>query len=202
MKKENRVITFGLTGEQNTIVKQNVPTKDYEVFDTDAPTDVLAIGCTAMILYAPAMKQDAIEMLFDYYTQVDGCTDETILWLGEPKPPKSLQKFFKCYTSFDAIEKNLRYLLLHAHNKSRKAYEYSEKLANGLKILSLIRSHPGITTQRLMEELELPMRTVQRYIAALRATGEWIEYDRTIRGWKLSFGKSVLFGDFQEGASD
>ena len=25
--------------------------------------------------------------------------------------------------------------------------------------------------------------------------GEWIEYDRTLRGWNLTEGKSVLWGD-------
>ena len=42
-------------------------------------------------------------------------------------------------------------------------------------------------------------RTVQRYIAALQATGEWIEYDRTLKGWGLQKGVSILFGDHLDG---
>ena len=103
--------------------------------------------------------------------------------------------FFKCYDSFDAIKDKLKYLLLTAHSKSKKAHEYSEKLVNGLKILALIRKHPGISTQKLSELTELPLRSVQRYIAALQATGEWIEYDRALRGWKLFHGISILYGD-------
>ena len=143
----------------------------------------------------PEMDQDSIGMIFDYYSQVNGCTDETVIWLGEPKPPKELQKFFKCYDSFDAITDKLKYLLLTAHSKSKKAHEYSEKLVNGLKILALIRSHPGISTQKLAELTELPLRSVQRYIAALQATGEWIEYDRSLRGCKLFHGISMLYGE-------
>ena len=195
MSRDYRINTFGLTEEQNALVENNIPTRDYEVFATDAPTDLIAINCEVLIIYAPEMDQDSIGMIFDYYSQVNGCTDETVIWLGEPKPPKELQKFFKCYDSFDAITDKLKYLLLTAHSKSKKAHEYSEKLVNGLKILALIRSHPGISTQKLAELTELPLRSVQRYIAALQATGEWIEYDRSLRGWKLFHGISMLYGE-------
>lgn len=195
MNSEYRVITFGLTEEENALVEGNLPARDYEVFDTGAPTDLIAIGCQALIINATAMDADSVGMIFDYYSQVNGCTNETVIWLGEPKPPKELRKFFKCYDSFDAIKDKLKYLLLTAHSKSKKAHEYSEKLVNGLKILALIRKHPGISTQKLSELTELPLRSVQRYIAALQATGEWIEYDRALRGWKLFHGISILYGD-------
>ena len=198
MNREYRVITFGLTDEENALVEENLPARDYEVFDTDAPTDLIAIGCQALIINAAALDADSAGMIFDYYSQVNGCTDETVIWLGEPKPPKELRKFFKCYGSFDAIADKLKYLLLTAHSKSKKAHEYSEKLVNGLKILALIRKHPGISTQKLSELTELPLRSVQRYITALQATGEWIEYDRTLRGWKLFHGISILYGDVWE----
>ena len=195
MGRDHRILTFGLTEAQNAWVEENLPTRDYEVFDTDTPTDVIAIGCQALIVNAAAMDGDAAGMIFDYYSQVNGCTDETVIWLGEPKPPRELRKFFQCYDSFDAIKDKLKYLLLTAHSKSKKAHEYSEKLVNGLKILALIRKHPGISTQKLSELTELPLRSVQRYIAALQATGEWIEYDRALRGWKLFHGISILYGD-------
>ena len=198
MNREYRVTTFGLTDEENVLVEENLPTRDYEVFDTDAPTDLIAIGCQALIINATSMDSDSVGMLFEYYSQVNGCTDETVIWLGEPKPPRELRKFFKCYDSFDAIKDKLKYLLLTAHSKSKKAHEYSEKLVNGLKILALIRKHPGISTKKLSELTELPLRSVQRYIAALQATGEWIEYDRALRGWKLFHGISILYGDVWE----
>ena len=198
MNREHRVNTFGLTGEENALIEANLPTRDYEVFDTDAPTDLIAIGCQALIVNAASMDSDSVGMIFDYYSQVNGCTDETVIWLGEPKPPKELRKFFKCCDSFDTIADKLKYLLLTAHSKNKKSYEYSEKLVNGLKALALIRKHPGISTQKLSELTELPLRSVQRYIAALQATGEWIEYDRALRGWKLFHGASILYGDVWE----
>lgn len=199
MRGEHRIITFGLTDEQNELVKANVPAKDYEVFDTDAPTDLIAIGSIAMIIQASELDEDSVGMLFDYYTQINGCTDETVIWLGTSEPPKELQKFFKCYPSFTDIEDKLKYLLLNAHSKSKKAAEYSEKLVNGLLILSIIRKKQGVTTKELAEKTGLPIRSVQRYIAALQATGEWIEYDRMLKGWKLFHGISMLFGDVWDG---
>ena len=198
MTQDYRINTFGLTQKQNQFVSANLPVRDCELYIADTPTDLIAINCEAMIVNAAAMDGDAAGMIFDYYSQVNGCTDETVIWLGEPKPPKELRKFFKCYDSFDAIKDKLKYLLLTAHSKSKKAHEYSEKLVNGLKILALIRKHPGISTQKLSELTELPLRSVQRYIAALQATGEWIEYDRALRGWKLFHGVSILYGDVWE----
>ena len=195
MTQDYRINTFGLTQKQNQFVSANLPVRDCELYIADTPTDLIAINCEAMIVNASAMEQDDADMIFGYYQEVNGCTDETILWLDEPKPPKELRKFFKCYDSFDAIKDKLKYLLLSAHSRSRKSYEYSEKLVNGLKILSLIRKRPGISTQKLSELTELPLRSVQRYIAALQATGEWTEYDRTLRGWKLFHGICILYGD-------
>ena len=40
---------------------------------------------------APTYSAD---MIFDLYSQIDGCTNETVIWLGEPKPPKELRKRF------------------------------------------------------------------------------------------------------------
>lgn len=195
MSRNYRVNTFGLNDEQNALVEANLPTRDYELYIADTPTDVIAIGCDGIIVNAPALDQDSADMIFDLYSQINGCTCETVIWLGEPKPPKELQKFFKCYDCFEVITDKLKYLLLTAHSRSKKAHEYSEKLVNGLKILALIRSRPGISTQKLAELTELPLRSVQRYIAALQATGEWIEYDRSCRGWKLFHGISMLYGE-------
>ncbi len=196
---EHRISTFGLTDEQNEFVKQNAPAKDYEIMDTDCPTDLIAIYASAIIINVSTLKQDDIEMIFDYYLEINGCSDETVLWLGEPKPPVSIRKTLKCYESFDAVRDKLRYILLSAHSKSKKAADYSKKLADGIQILSLVRNRPGITTQEISEIMELQPRTVQRYIAALQATGEWIEYDRTLKGWGLQKGISILFGDHLDG---
>ena len=73
MNMQRCIITFGLTEAQNALVEQSRPAGNYEVFDTDAPTDVIAIGAVAIIVYAPAMDEDSIGMIFDYVPVQDKC---------------------------------------------------------------------------------------------------------------------------------
>lgn len=190
-----KIITFGLTNSQNTMVKGCLPAKGYSLLCTDSATDLIALNATAFIINASKLKPDEVDLLWDYYSEVDGCTDETVLWIGEPLPPKSMKKILKNYESFDSISENLKYLLLAAHKRTKKAHDYSKQLADGLLILSLIRKHPGIRTQELSLRTGLVVRSVQRYISALQATGEWLEYDSSNRGWQLQYGISILFGD-------
>ena len=73
MNMQRCIITFGLTEAQNALVEQSRPAGNYEVFDTDAPTDVIAIGAIAIIVFAPAMDEDSIGMIFDYVPVQDKC---------------------------------------------------------------------------------------------------------------------------------
>ena len=193
---DGRVTTFGLSEEQNELVQNALPAKGYELLDTDAPTDLIAISAAAIIINAAALDTDSSEMEFDYYTEVADCTDETVFWIGSPKPPKNLRTKFKCYERFDELGANLKYHLLSAHSKSKRAKDFSKQLMECLLIMKLIRSRPGIRTQELADELELSMRTVQRYISTLQAAGEWIAYDHTKKGWYLQDGVSPLFDNF------
>lgn len=189
------VVTFGLNKEQTTLVKKYLPNKNYKLLDTDEPTDIIAIPSTTIIINADMLNTDDTDMLFSYYLEVNSCCDETVIWLGKHKPLKKLHGFFKCYDSFNEIADNLKYLLLTAYRKSNKSIAYSKNLSYGITILSLIRNHPGISTKDISEHLELPIRTIQRYIEALKSTGEWIQYDTAKRGWNLFHGISILFGD-------
>ena len=83
---DGRVTTFGLSKEQNELVKNALPAKGYELLDTDAPTDLIAISAAALIINAAALDSDSKEMIIDYYTEIGGCTDETVFWLGYPCP--------------------------------------------------------------------------------------------------------------------
>ena len=65
MSKDYRVNTFGLTDEENTLVEESLPTRAYELYIADTPTDVIAIGCDAMIVNAAALDQDSADMIFD-----------------------------------------------------------------------------------------------------------------------------------------
>lgn len=196
LSAEGRVITFGLSKEENTIVKNALPTQKYELLDTDAPTDLIAISAAALIINSAALDADSREQVFDYYTEVSGCTDETVFWIGNPKPPKQLLTNFKYYESFEELATNLKYHLLSAHSKSKKAKDFSKQLGKCLQIMQEIKKKPGIRTQELANEVGISVRTTHRYIAALQYAGEWIEYDDKKKGWYLQYGKSPYFENY------
>lgn len=192
---EDRVMTLGLNSMQNDCIRECLPTEDYELYDADVVTDVIALPVTIVIVCPSGLKPNELEILVDYYTEIEKHMDETVVWIGYPKPPNHLRSIFKCYQSFEELRVQIKYLLLTAHGKKKKSKEFSKKLADSITILSLIRQNPGIRTRELAERLELSDRTVQRYIATLQATGEWIEYNTNQRGWQLQHGISILFGD-------
>lgn len=199
-KKQNsdlvgKIITFGLTDSENETVKENLPTKDYELLDTNVTTDLIAIPAAAVIINGDALEDEGTEELFGYYIELGGFIDETVFWIGEKQLSCLSPKIFHYYDTFEEFSRNLKYHLLTAHNKVKSSKDFSEKLADCIKILALIRLNPGIKTQKLVDEIGRSTRTVQRYIATLQATGEWIEYDPKKKGWYLLDGISFLFGD-------
>ena len=188
-----RIITYGLKQEEIDLVKKNIPKKEYEVLEYDTVSDLIGHCAAIYIICADVLDEDEKMFFFSFYEEIDGCTDETVFWLGNVELPNYLKKDFMCFDSFAEFQNDLKYSLLTAHTKSKKAREFSVKLADCIKILSMIRNKPGIKTQELVEQLEKSNRTVQRYIETLRMAGEWIVYDSKKKGWYLEYGTSQLF---------
>ena len=190
---DDRVMTFGLTKMQNESVGKVLPIKECELYVTDVPEDLIAISASAVIINAEKLSKSNVDMMFDYYTEIGKSADETVYWIGVPEPPKQLQKVIRTYSCFDELSVELKYQLLTAYRKSRKAKDFSRKMADCIKIISLVKARPGIKTQEIAERLEVSTRTVQRYISTLQVTGEGIEYDNTKKGWFLPGNCSILF---------
>ena len=199
LEREYRIVTtYGLSDEQNQYVKSCFPTKEYYLDDCndyqgDDFTDMVATRSDIFIINASLFPEHARDLIWSYYDEINESFDETVIWLGEPKPPRKIAKNFKCYNNFDEIRDNLKYIFLTAHKKTQRATEYCKILEKGIRILYLIRKYPGISTKELSQKTELSVRSVQRYIEALQTAGEWIEYDTKKRGWQLHAGYSVLF---------
>ena len=190
---DDRVMTFGLTKMQNESVGKVLPIKECELYVTDVPEDLIAISASAVIINAEKLSKSNVDMMFDYYTEIGKSADETVYWIGVPEPPKQLQKVIRTYSCFDELSVELKYQLLAAYRKSRKAKDFSRKMADCIKIISLVKAKPGIKTQEIAERLEVSTRTVQRYISTLQVAGEGIEYDNTKKGWFLPGNYSILF---------
>jgi len=198
MNSEKKVFTYGLSEEENTKVRKVLPSKEYGLIDEECITSLLAKNYTAVILNTDVMVQDEIDEVCDYYLNIGCCTDEMVVWLGSVPVPAKMKTYVKAYPDFSSIEENLKFLLLTAHRKTKKVEGHSRMLADSLLILSMVRKFPGISTQQLVERTGISERSVQRYIKSIQATGEWLEYNRSKRGWELQYGKSLLFGDVWE----
>ena len=198
MNSERKVSTYGLSEEENTKVRKALPSKEYELIDDECITSVLAKRCTAVILNTDAMVQNEIDEVCLYYLDINCCTDEMVIWLGSARVPTGMKTYVKVYPNFSDIEENLKFLLLTAHRKTKKVEGHSRMLADSLLILSMVRKFPGISTKQLVERTGISERSIQRYIKSIQATGEWLEYNRSKRGWALQYGKSLLFGDVWE----
>lgn len=189
------VLTFGLSEEQNRLVETVLPSKTYELLSVNNTTDLIAIPASVLVINAEILNVDDRNMICDFYAEIDNCTDETLFWIGNFEQPSNLRRNFKCYENFDEFAVNMKYHLLTALRKSRETKAFSNKLGDSIKILSLIRSCPGIKTREIAEQVELSIRTVQRRINTLQNAGEWIEYDSIKRGWQLQNGISIFYGD-------
>ena len=192
---ESRVISFGLTDVQNEIIIENLPTSEYELYETDVATDILAINSDTVIINSSALNDSDREMIDEFYTETNAYLYQMVFWIGSPNPPSHLQNKFTCFECIEMLAVDLKYRLLKSHKRAEKSKIFSKNLADCIQILSMIRLKPGIQTKELAEKTELSARTVQRYIASLQAAGEWIEYDTAKRGWQLQYGCSILFGD-------
>lgn len=192
---ESRVISFGFTDRQNDIIAENLPTSEYELYETDVVTDIFAINSDAVIINSEALNDSDREMIIEYFTETQVYLSETIFWIGFPKPPTHLRIKFDCHEHIEMLAVELKYRLLKAHKRAEKSRIFSKRLADCIMILAEIRRNPGVKTKELSQKFELSTRTIQRYITTLQAAGEWIEYDTVKRGWKLQYGCSMLFGD-------
>ena len=194
MKNTMIIGTFGLSDEQIATVEANLPVKTCEIMDTDCFSDIVATSEMAVIVIWEKLSSDERDLLIGFYSEIAPFS-ETMVLIGNVDVPDELKKYVSIYKSFDEFSTNMKYVLLGAYRKSKKNENFSSILADTIFILSQIRKKPFITTKELAEKLEKSERTIQRSIETIRVSGEWIEYDMSHKGWKLTDGKSILWRD-------
>ena len=191
---ENTIMTFCLSDIENIQVRAAFPSQHYTLYPTTICTDIIAMSYTAVIINANALTENEYNILIDFYLDAVAGLYETIYWIGFPLPPKGLQSALKCYNSFEQFSNNMKYCFLDAQRQYKKNQDFSNRLADCLKVLSMIKQKPYIQTKELAQALEKSTRTIVRYISSLIIAGEWISYSHTTKGWYLEQGKSILFG--------
>lgn len=194
MVHEKRIAVWGRLPDEIDTVMNFLPAKEINVVEVVCATDLIAMDWIAIMVNANVMTKDDREMLYGFYQEV-GDVAETVLFFGTSDIPAELRRTIKAYPSIQSMGENLKYTLLSAYHRKKNSENFSASLARAIRILTYIRSTPGITTATLAERLEVSTRSIQRSIETLRVAGEWIEYDSILRGWKLGMGKSILLDD-------
>lgn len=195
MNHEKRIATWGLLPEEIDTVAGCLPAKDIDLVEVTCATDLIAMNWLAILVNAEAMEKDDREMLYWFYQEAGEAVD-TILFFGEAGVPAGLKRIIRTYHSIQDMGESLKYILLTAYREKKNTENFSKILRRALQVLGNIRANPGITTAALAERLEESPRSIQRSIETLRAAGECIDYDASLRGWKLDIGKSVLLDGF------
>ena len=195
MKHEKRIAVWKLLPEEIDMAASCLPAKDIDIVEVTCATDLIAMSWLAILVNADAMAKDDREMLYWFYQEA-GEAAETLLVFGASDVPAELRRIVRTYRSVQDVGENLKYILLTAYRKKKNSENFSATLARAIRILSYIRSTPGITTAALAERLEVSPRSIQRSIETLRVAGKWIEYDTVRKGWKLGMDKSILLDTF------
>lgn len=192
----NQIITYGLTDEEIIELQKVKPNKDCSIISTDCATDIIAISAYATIVRKSELDQGDYDLLSSYLEEVGDYAD-TIILIGEDDKLKSFSKKVKIFAIFEGFLEKAKYTLVASYAKHRQSDEFSSKISLALRIVILIKRNPGISTAVLAEKLDVSPRSVQRYIETLRMSGEWIDYDTSLHGWRLEHEKSFLL-DFED----
>ena len=67
---DGRIITFGLTEEENTLLKTLVRHKNCEIYSADIASDLVALLATVIIIKAAKLETDDFNLLENYYAEV------------------------------------------------------------------------------------------------------------------------------------
>ena len=192
----NQIITYGLTDEEIVELQNVKPNKDCSIIIADCATDIITLNAYASVVRKSELDQSDYDLLSSYLEEVGDYAD-TIILVGEDNKLKSFSKKVKIFASFEDFLEKAKYTLVASYAKHRQSDEFSSKISLALRMVILIKRNPGISTAVLADKLNMSTRSVQRYIETLRMSGEWIDYDTSLHGWRLEHEKSFLL-DFED----
>ena len=193
---QNQIITYGLTDDEIIELQKVKPNKDCSIIIADCATDIIALPAYAAIVRKSELDQGDYDLLRAYLEEVGDYAD-TLLLIGEDEKLKKCSKNVKIFATFEDFIEKAKFTLVASYAKHKQSDEFSSKISLALKLVVLVKRNPGISTAVLADKLDISPRSVQRYIKTLCMSGEWIDYDTALRGWRLEHEKSFLL-DFED----
>jgi len=191
--EHNTIITWGTTLEETECIQKNIPAKICAVDTAGDYLDIIVKYCFAIVINPLNVNAEELSCVLGHYDEIADCYEGKIIFTTSIELPKKIKKVSIIAESFQLFEQNIKYYLLAAYRKSKKAQAFSEALSNCIAISSMIRKRPGVTTHELAVKFEKSERTILRYIEAIRLAGESLDYDPVLKGWKLTYPESFLW---------
>ncbi len=177
-EKSRRVIMmYGLTAGQIEIMMRELTQCDYRY--AECWQDVIAIPADLVIVNPTEVSLEGIDVLAQFYREIEPSAERLVL----TAPCEKLEKNKNVEFIENLFERpdRIRGVALRYLHETIKDVDYSRKLVLGLTIMRAICKYPGITTKEISEMTELSIRSVKRYIDALRMAGADIDYVK--KGW-------------------
>lgn len=195
--RTRNILVYGITDDESAVIADSLPNKNIRIIDCfDCFTDLIALPYIAAVIDPECLTREDVNTLNEYAEEVQ-YLNERYIFTKRHSIINTLSKRLKCTVlEKEEFAYRLKYVLLEAARADKKYDNYSDTVAQIIRVLSEIRKHPYITTDQLAEKIERNPRTVQRYITTLNCAGELIEYDRRKKGWFLYENKSILWGDY------
>lgn len=181
----DRVLTFGLSEDENAFVGKHMPNKKCELMPTDFVTDLYAYRSFAVIIRAQTLSKNGVRELELFYRELEN-DPAAIIWIGEPKLSARIMRMIHYYSTWDALQSDLKSLLNSSYIQINEIRTMRDKLALAIRILRLIEQYPGIRSRALAESLFISRRSVQRTINLLRYANESVRYDASKHGWIIA----------------
>ena len=121
MDLNENIIVYGFD-EELDFIESIVPWKGTAILDTDCTTDLIAIGCYASITNLSKIKDEELQILYDFYLDVLDPIEVPIL-IGIPSlpVPAQLSNVFVLYESIEKAKEKLKYDLLAAYRRRHSA---------------------------------------------------------------------------------
>lgn len=189
-QQKSTVAVYGFSEEQNKIIHSSLTKSSMELFHAAYATDLFAIDHLLIIVNVSCVPYSEMQQLVSYYKQVPDPSESVVL-VGDCSQ-FDIGNRMVVYAEFDALQENLKYLLLAAHKQRKNAESFSRSISYALLILKMITENPGISSKEIADRLELSPRSVTRYIETLNMSGESIVYNRKQNGWRLEYDESLL----------
>lgn len=183
----DKLLVYGLDEDQ--IAKVRETKLKFELAEAGCYQDALAHYADLTIINPDGLEQGEMEILANSYRENDP-VGENVIVTGD-SPAFERIPHVRVEPDFFDEDFNRSVAIMREIKEVRDRLDFSREIALAIRIMKLIEEHPGITTKRIAEIVEMSPATVRRYIRSLQTAFVLIEGTTTSRGASRALWKQA-----------